>query len=63
MVTVRADGNYENETFLFNYITKAEYDAISGDKTAGLKDSYGRIYRCQSERLERFSSEFGRDDA
>lgn len=37
MVTVRADGNYENETFLFNYITKAEYDAISGDKTAGLK--------------------------
>ena len=37
MVTVRDDGNYENETFLFNYITKAEYDAISGDKTAGLK--------------------------
>ena len=34
-----------------------------GGQDCRSEGSYGRIYRCQSERLERFSSEFGRDDA
>ncbi len=34
--TVIDENRQPNETFLLNYITKAEYDAFTGDKTEGL---------------------------
>lgn len=45
MVTVRADGNYENETFLFNYINGSRIRRYFGGQDCRSEGSYGRIYR------------------
>lgn len=44
-LTVDSDNPESGDTYMFNYITKADYDALGEDKDAGLKEHMNRFWQ------------------
>lgn len=44
-LTVDSDNTESGDTYMFNYITKEEYDALGDDKEAGLRDHMNRFWQ------------------
>lgn len=44
-LTVDSDNTESSDTYMFNYITKADYDALGEDKEAGLKDHMNKFWQ------------------